>query len=393
MFSHLRRSAAALFVALLISTGIASPAAAEDFSRVDRTSTAGEVIRLTNGEAVETALYHLVVDGDASVPAYCADISTSVDHQAAYIEGGWSDIPDTHVTDPQQLNWIVRNSYPHIDLERLRSESGVSGLTKDQAIAATQAAIWHHTNGADLSTAAGTENGNHRRVQELYTYLVTEARENDAAEPPPSLTVTPGRIKGADPAEPLGPLAVRTTSTSPVALSVKGTSSLRITDADGAPLAEASDGEEFYLRVDPSAPEGVATVYARALDATLEPGRVFTGRDGVQTQPLITADSATAESTTVVKVDWLRDAPAAESGAESEPEPTAPAEPTEPAETASPSPSPSPSEVVIADDRKPENNLVRTGTWVGAIVITGLTLLAAGAAVMSFIRNKPRFRP
>ncbi|MFC3995166.1 thioester domain-containing protein [Nocardiopsis sediminis] len=384
-----RRWTAVLCAAAAIGTGVAPATAADGISRVDPTPVAGSTVRLTDGAAAETSLYRILIDDGVSVTAYCADISISVDPQVTYVEGplaGAEGIPDGAAAP---LNWIVRNSYPLVDLDRLGTASGVPGLDQERAIAATQAAVWHYTNGTELAARPGERGGgNHPAVGALYRYLVDSAGRSELPDPRPTLELSPGRLEGGDPALPLGPLTVRTTDTGPVELSVKGGSALRLADADGATITQAADGEEFFLHVDPAAPAGVATVYAQADDATVEPGRLFTGRDGVQTQPLLTAEPAVSPSTATVKVDWSASpAPAEEPAPPPSEEPPATASPPSPS---APEPSPTRPPVVIADDRRPDRDLAFTGTWAGALVAIGAGLLVAGAAMVYATRRRKR---
>jgi TQXA domain-containing protein len=371
----LRRCAAVLCAAAAIGAGAVPASAAEGVIRVDPAPVAGAPVRLADGVSAETALYRLLVDGAASVPAYGAALGDGVDVGAAYDETAWT-APAAPTPDPGPLTWIVRNSYPRLDLDRLRAESGVPGLTEEAAIAGTQAAVWHYTDGTDLAAAGG---GNAPEVRALYDHLVAGAVVHGAATAPPTLSVTPERVEGADPAGPIGPLTVRTTAAGPVAVSVRGAPGVRLTDAEGAEVTRVADGAEFELRVDPSVPEGVATVYASAEDAAVAPGLLFTGRDGVQTRPLVTAGSAVAEATVAVTVDWSAAAPSPPPAAEA-PSPS-PAAPTE-SPSARPEPAATPSAAAGTDGRRPEGGLAFTGTWAGGLLAIGAGLLAVGAAAM-----------
>ncbi|MUL42699.1 TQXA domain-containing protein [Streptomonospora sp. PA3] len=392
----LRRCVAAA-AALALAAGTPSPASAQDIARVGPEAESGATIRLEGGDAAKTSLYRLMVDEDTAVAAYCADISTSVNPRAAYTESSWDadSAPAVHAAAPAALNWITAHSYPSVDLERLREESGVPGVNQAQAIAATQAAVWHHTNGIDLAQGPGRGSaGNAAPMRELYDYLLEGARLNAGAEPEATLALTPGRVERADPAAPIGPFTVHTTSPGPVAVWVGGARNGQLTGPGGEPVEQVGDGGEFFLRLPPQTPTGVATVYARVTDARVRPGRLFVGKDGVQTQPLVAADTAATGATAAVKVDWVSE----EAAAEERPEPESPGtedgdqdadEAAPPAPSASPAQTPaaSPTEVVVAEDRRPEDNLARTGTWLGTILIVGLALVAVGAAVLYLTRR------
>ncbi|MFD0773346.1 thioester domain-containing protein [Streptomonospora algeriensis] len=401
MSGLLRRCLAVAAAALAVAAGAPAPVSAQDLSRVAPDTEQGATLRLKGGGAATTSLYRLTVGEDTSVEAYCADISTSVNTEAAYTGAAWGSdaAPEVDAAAPGALTWITERSYPSVELERLRAESGVQGLSRPQAIAATQAAIWHHTNGVDLQPASERGSGNAATVVSLYDYLLEGARQHSEEVPGAPLELTPGRVEGADPEKPIGPLTVRTTSPGPVAVWVRGARHGQLTGAGGDPVDLVHDGEEFFLRLPAEAPAGVATVYAKVTDARVRPGRLFVGKNGVETQPLVVAESAVAVANAAVKVDWVYDGGPVDAQPRPEPSASAPApgkaggaEPPSAPPATSPgatrSASPSPEEVVVAEDRRPDDHLARTGTWVGTAVIVGLALVALGAAALYLSRRR-----
>ncbi|MBC3179858.1 VaFE repeat-containing surface-anchored protein [Corynebacterium sp. zg-917] len=60
----------------------------------------------------------------------------------------------------EKINWIVHNSYPH----KSPAEMGFSGVSRDDLIAATSAAIWAQSDDADIS-------GLDRGAQDVFDYL------------------------------------------------------------------------------------------------------------------------------------------------------------------------------------------------------------------------------
>ncbi|GAA3764096.1 thioester domain-containing protein [Salinactinospora qingdaonensis] len=404
------RAALALVAASLTAAGTITPgtaaAAQQNIARVDDNGIAGEVVHFA-GEgdtAASTTLFNLRLDGDSAVGAYCVDISSEVDHEAAYIEAAWEDAPEEggFLEYAAEVNWVLRHSYPSLGLDRLRTRAGIPSLDTEQAIAGTQAAIWHFSNGVSLpdpggeGPAASLEPGERRgransaEVRALYSYL-TETAES-TSEPAPSLTVEPERVSGTG-ASPLGPLTVRTTSAEPVQVSVSGAESAVIVDGSGTPVSVVRAGQEFFLRLEDEVPAGAAKVYAQAAKAKVEAGRLFIGKDGVSTQPLVAAERGTVAATASATVTWdlasaspsVAASPSAEAATESEAGPSRP----EAATTPGPEPSSS-SPVVIANDKQPERDLPLTGTWVGAIIIAGVTLVTAGVAALVLARRRRR---
>ncbi len=365
----LRRCAALLSSVVLTATLAGTPAAlADDFSRVDRDPVAGADLVPVGGEPVATALYSLRVGGEDSVRAYTASPDDEVRRRAAYVESGWSDTP---ARDAERARWIVSHSYPHRDLLSLGLDTGLP-LREDQAIAGTQAALWRVLSGTEPDREA-----NDGAVLALYDHLV----EGGALPPGPRpLTVEPGHVEATAPDGPLGPLAVASTGEGPLRVSVNGAPASWLVDADGRRTAQASHGDELYLDVSPSVPAGVVTLQVRGEDLPLEEGSLFTGRDGVRTRPLVTAEPGEAAITTTATITWR--APSPEPSQEPEtPSETPEPSPTTPLAEVAASPEASPSET----DRIPEDDLAATGTWLsgllviaGALVVSGLIILVLG---------------
>ena len=64
-------------------------------------------------------------------------------------------LPITNDKDRQQeAQWVTENGYPTKDLDQLRADSGVSNLTRPEAISATHAALLHYVDNRDLQSAA-----------------------------------------------------------------------------------------------------------------------------------------------------------------------------------------------------------------------------------------------
>ncbi|RCV51251.1 surface protein [Marinitenerispora sediminis] len=396
----MRRGRALLAAVLLLGwCGLgwygAAPARAEadTIARVDRNGVAGETVHFAGegAPAAATALFNLRVGDAAGLPAYCVDLGTDVDQRAPYVEADWADLPAGRAVAarPDPVLWIVTHSYPHVGLADLRAAAGIGSLDEAQAIAGTQAAIWHFSNGVDLRTE-GLTHRNSAEVEALYRYLVANAAAaGPVPEPPPSLALEPGVVRG-DSAEPLGPFTVRTTSEGPVRLTVNGVRAASLVDGAGDPVTSAVDGAQVLLRLEPGTPEGSAKVYADSDAVVVSAGRLFVGRDGVKTQPLVAADSATVSATVSATANWTADPPSA---APAGPEPSPPTAPgasagapppaaTAPRPTPAPRPEPDPSPLVIAEDKRPDADLPFTGTWLGTVLLAGSASLVAGAVVM-----------
>lgn len=384
MSGILRRYAALLSTSALIGTLLGAPAAsADDFSRVDRDPVEGAPLVLTDGREADTALFSLRVAEHASVRAYTVTADEEVHPYAAYVESAWSDVPEwtetPQETDPaDRADWIVSHSYPTVGLESLLEGSDLPRLDEARAIAGTQAALWHVLEGARPDPDA-----NDPGVMALYDHLVegsASAPDNTVSR---SLAVSPSHVEAVAPEEPLGPLTVHSSGAEPVSVSVRGAPASWLVDADGEPVTQTGDGERVFLDVDPSVPAGVATLHLHGRDFPLPQGRLFTGRDGVRTRSLVTAEAGSATSSAIATFTWhpeQTEEPVAAASPEPAPEEEPPAleeavEEEVPAEEVSPT----------AEDRIPEDDLAVTGTWLsgllviaGALVVSGLIILVVG---------------
>ncbi|MBE3002007.1 Cys-Gln thioester bond-forming surface protein [Nocardiopsis sp. HNM0947] len=379
MTAILRRCAALLSSAALVGAMVSAPAAAEDFSRVNGTPVHGVPVVLATGDEVPTALYGLRVGEHGSVHAYAASTDHEVQGNSAYVESGWDGVEGwsgtSQETDPSdRANWIVSNSYPNVPLAELAREADLPHLDEAEAVAATQSALWRVLDGVELSLEA-----NEPDVIDVHDHLVERSTDTEVGEPAASVDVDPPHLELSSPEEPLGPLELSSTGDGPLAVSLRGAPESWLVDSDGEQIDSARDGDQVYLDVDPDVSSGVATLHVRGDGVPLPEGQLFTGRDGVSTAPLITAEPGTATSTATATLTWYpdEDSPSPETEAVAETEPPADEVP-EPAVAEEPPPSES-------GEHTSGNRLASTGTWLsgllviaGALVVSGLLILVLG---------------
>src|SRR5699024_11332168 len=124
--------------------------------------------------------------------------------------GGWLEGPQEG-DHADRASWIVSHSYPRVTQASLAEEVELDDLGEEQAIAATQAAIWHVLDGVDLDRDANDE-----AVLAVYDHLVLNSvgSEEDDVDAR-SMIVSPAQVEQASPDVPLGPLSVDTTRTDP----------------------------------------------------------------------------------------------------------------------------------------------------------------------------------
>ncbi|WP_084392444.1 thioester domain-containing protein [Nocardiopsis listeri] len=383
MSGILRRCAALLCASTLIGALSTSPVHADGFSRVDRDPMAGSPVLLEDGRELQTALFSLRVADEDSVRAYAMMVDEEVRPSTAYVESAWADRPEWTDTAREKepadrANWIVRHSYPNLPLTSLASEAGLPALEEHTAIAATQAALWHVLDEVDLDSE-----GNSDEMLRLFDHLVEGGSAAEGGTTARSLEISPTQVEEITPGEPLGPLTVSSSGEGEVQVSVRGAPASWLVDSEGQEVSKVSDGDEVYLDVDPSVPAGVATLHARGPGVPLPEGRLFTGREGVRTQPLITAEPGIATSSTTATVTWHAEEPA-ESGTADEPAPPEPEPATAPTEDTTDEPEVV-TEVPKEEDRNQGDGLALTGTWLsgllviaGALVVSGLLILILG---------------
>ncbi|MGH3648203.1 MAG: thioester domain-containing protein, partial [Micromonosporaceae bacterium] len=208
------------------------------------------------------------------------------------------------------VNWILHHSVPFLSAEELAEEAGLDAPpSTPDAVAGTQAAIWHYSDGYDLRLGE-----NKPAVEKIYTYLTGEANTGTENEPAPTLSLTPKSVSG-EPGKLLGPIEV-TTSTKQVEVA--------LADApDGAKLlgpdkktevTTAGNGDKLWVSVPKDAADGSAKVTAD-VTTKVSPGRVFISKK--KSQKLILADSEKVAVHDEATVNWAH-VPTAAPGSSSE---------------------------------------------------------------------------
>nr|WP_026123674.1 thioester domain-containing protein [Nocardiopsis chromatogenes] len=274
---------------------------------------------------IQTNLFELKLDDGAKLQTYCIDAETAIRKGADYREDAWDTYPGKgDFAQPGKVHTVLQSSFPTVGVDALAEQAGIEGLTAEEAVAGTQAAVWHFSNGTVL-----TEGGKHgANVDALYAHLLEQAEKSDTPEPEASLTITPETAEGAA-GETIGEFTVETSADS-VPLVLDAPEGFQLVDVEsGEPVEAAADGDTLGVKVPEGAEDGEAS-FSGTITATVEVGRLFRGVDGQPaTQTLITADSSETEITASASVSWA-------SGGE-----TPPGDDEDEEEQPSPSPSPS----------------------------------------------------
>ncbi|GAB3208058.1 thioester domain-containing protein [Marinactinospora thermotolerans] len=384
--------------AALLAFGLAAPGASADevYSGGAQGKYTGNVekgftLDFGSDGKVGTTLFELTLTDGAKLPAYCIDFVTPIRSGASYSEGAWSEYPgegDFANSQPGKVLWILQNSYPRVSAEELAQASGVEDLDAKEAMSATQAAIWHHSNGVELKGGGGRE---HRDdILDFYDYLLENAQEVESH--PASLTITPNEASGKA-GETIGEFTVETTAES-VPLTLNGPDGVSIVDAEGKEIETAANGGTFAVKVDEGVAPGEATV-SSSISTEVQIGRLFKGVDpNKPTQTLITAGDGTTEASAQAKVTWTEGTPAETPSPSPSESPSE--EPSTPPSTppASPPASTPPAETPPADkptppaDEKPGNSLPVTGAALGGLVAAAVVAIGGGGAAMYLSRKR-----
>ncbi|MDT0342814.1 thioester domain-containing protein [Streptomyces litchfieldiae] len=305
------RLAATAFAAGLFAAGsiaAAGPAAADDSpgsggatATLEGLVTHGTVdVTMPDGteHSIEGGLFNLAAADGGALQTYCIDFNTPARNGTQYRETGWGSSTLHNNPDAGKIHWILQNSYPAVDEMTLASNAGIDGsLSKEQAAAGTQAAIWELSDGVD----AVPENENAAHLTE---WLLSSAE--DVPEPGASLQLSPAQVSG-QPGQIIGPVTVDTTAESVFVTPDEAAAEQGVTivDVNGEWVTDdqpVADGTELYFSVPADAEDGTASLTATAT-SQIPVGRAFTGVDTV-TQTLILAGSSESSVSASASVNW-----------------------------------------------------------------------------------------
>ncbi|WP_434056433.1 VaFE repeat-containing surface-anchored protein [Georgenia sunbinii] len=230
--------------------------------------------------------------------------------------GGWDDFPGTNnfATDArvrEHVGWIVMQSYPQVTVAELAARSGIAGLTAQEAIAGTQAAIWSFTDSAPAAAGytyrgivtdweTDTTSAPAQRVGALVDYLTGAANVGLSEVEGPAISAEPAQHNGVAGTR-VGP--IRFVATEPTVV-VDASTTYPLVDADGVPVDvdRVPTGTDLFLDVPAGAPAGAATLTA-SIVGPQRTGMLVTNTDP-RSQTLMIARSDQARVSTTAAVDW-----------------------------------------------------------------------------------------
>lgn len=398
-FRAARAGVAALGAAVTLMATAALPAAAEPVTGFPDGAVDGYHVNMGSGKLKEilAKLIGFRLSDGSKLDMYCVEIRTNLDHKREMAEQPWDAYPAADSpfhANRDRINWILHNSYPVVGRKELATtltDKGVdlhAGINREEAITATQAAIWHLSDGVDLNRKNPLPvvgKAFDADVLALYDYLIGDDNVGIGEQPTPALEVSPNELSG-EAGERIGPFKLTTTGTI-AELKADLPDGVRITDAEGRDLDARSleSGSELYLDVPADAPDGEVTFEVTA-KASLDTGRLFVGigYEEKKTQSLIVAKAARSEISVKAGAKWTAAPPPATSTT------TTPPPTTETSTTSTPPETTTSESTPVPQPKANESDLADTGASIFAPVMIGLVLVGAGAGALLFLRRRRR---
>ena len=358
-------------VAVLALVGLVfAPAAAAATTVTYNGSYAGGHAVWMNGTLHATSVFRLDVTGGGTLRAYCADLGVPITSGDTYeVQQLGSQVPN-----PDKVLWILQNSYPVLTTTQLATASGVSTMNATIAIAGTQAAIWHYTDGRDL------DDKNLETVKELYAYLIGSANTGASSQPAPSLSITPD-LKSTTGGR-VGPFTINWSGSTPVDLSTNPAFTIFNAATGGSAVTTASDGDEVWVQVPSGTAPGDVVVNATG-SASVSGGWALVNPDRpTEVQKLAFAGTQTLTASSSAKITVTASPTPTDPG-------TTPPATTPPATTP---PATEPGTTPPATPTTTQPGLADTGSSTSGLALAGIAalLLGAGAMVLGSTRRVDR---
>jgi TQXA domain-containing protein/LPXTG-motif cell wall-anchored protein len=371
----------ALLLFLAASLLVLVPPAAAASSVVPKDAAiGGNIVGEWNGATRNywAGLIGVDTDGNGSVDAYayCIDLGTHLVIDRAHEEGTWD---AANVPNLGEITWILHN-YP------------ASSNTPVATAKAVQAAIWHFSDGFDLTTT-GPQNS--AEVIALYQSILDNAVAVPEPQPTLQITPTPQTVDQGTGVV----FEVTTTSPGPVALTLTGApagarivaASNGVCDTQGPAITQVAANAEVC--VVSSIAGGPAVLHGEVEEATAT-GRVFL-REG--SQKLIFAGGGSVSAVADAEATWV--VPTTTTTTTAPTTTTTTAAPTTTTTAAPTTTTTSGAEVLgevqttsttagaaVLDDAE----LPTTGSDPSGMVAAGLAVLVGGALLVGLARAKGR---
>jgi TQXA domain-containing protein/LPXTG-motif cell wall-anchored protein len=387
--SKYARAGGALLGAAAIVLAVAAPAAAEPATgKVDDSKNViGYQVNIGDDwlSNLPTSLIGFKLADGTELGVYCVELKTEIDDLNDMVERPWEDYPNAKSPfnkNRAKINWVLHHGFPALSLEDMAKQipNAHDGIDTLEAIAATQSAVWHFSDGTDLNhedpLTGGAADANAKAdVLALYDFLTGDKNTGLDEPAAAALKIDPADRDGQSGTR-IGPFKVSTNATDKE-LKADLPDGVRVTDADGNELAADAikDGTELFLDVPAGTADGDGKFELSAL-SSLATGRLFVGKDYANrpTQSLIVAAAKNTTITAAASAKWTT-APVTTT-TETTTETTTAPETTTSTTTAAPVPQ--------ADN----SDLASTGASVFTPILIGLVLLGGGIGALLFLRRR-----
>ncbi|MFJ1760493.1 thioester domain-containing protein [Amycolatopsis sp. NPDC088138] len=295
-------------------------------------ATVGYRLNLGQGGDYIAELFEMKLSNGSTLKLYCVQITVGLRTDVDMVERPWNKYPakGPFNANSAKINWVLHHGYPGTGLDAIGSalkKAGVTvhdGVSEREAIAATQAAVWHFSDGVNLDAkkplAEEDDASANADVAALYAYFTGDQNKGLDAQPKPTLNIAADKTEGTAGSK-IGPFSVAT-SGDITALTSQLPDGVKLTDADGKELkaADVKDGTKLYVDVPAGTKAGKGGFELKA-SGELDTGRLFVSENYARqpAQSLIVADSEKTEVTANAAASWTEVAPA------TTPAPTTPA--------------------------------------------------------------------
>jgi TQXA domain-containing protein/LPXTG-motif cell wall-anchored protein len=347
------------------------------------------------GDKLDTSLIGLQIDNtDTKVQSYCVELPTPLKGGHGLKEVAWDKHPNPNTKfkeNADKISWILQHTFPLIKAEALGKEVG-KDVSEQEAIGATQAAIWHFSDGANLDRGRVKNDD----VVAVYDYLIGSKNEGIKEQPTPTLAIEPADKTGVT-GDLIGPFTVTTTA-GEVVLKADLPAGVTLADKDGNTLSNPKEGtfavkdagvktKEFFVKVPAGTPDGKATFSVEA-NAELTQGRLFvSSNDNLQTQSLIVAFPVKTDLKATGTAAWAAGtAPTTPTSTTTEETTPSTTESTPTSETV---PTTTTTQAVPAGGSSGETGgLASTGASIFVPLIVGIVLVGGGAGALLVMRRR-----
>ncbi|WP_370968657.1 thioester domain-containing protein [Amycolatopsis sp. cg9] len=284
----------------------------------ENAGTVGYRLNLEGGGDYITKLFSLKLSDGSTLKLYCVQITVGMRTDVDMVERPWNKYPAANSPfekNSAKINWVLHHGYPGVALDALGStlaKAGVKvndGISEREAIAATQAAVWHFSDGVNLNLTKPLAENNpaeaNADVAALYGYLTGDENKGIAQQPKPTLNVAADKTEGAAGTK-IGPFSVAT-SGDITSLTTELPDGVKVTDADGKELksADVKDGSKLFVDVPADAKPGNGS-FSLKVTGELDTGRLFVADNYAKkpAQSLIVADSEKTQVTAKAAATW-----------------------------------------------------------------------------------------